>query len=549
MSATRATDGTLPIDAALRVVNADALGWARSCDVLVVGFGAAGAATAITARAGGAEVLITERFDGGGATARSGGVVYVGGGTPYQTEAGYQDTPEEMFRYLRQEVGEAVTEPTLRRFCDESRDLLTWLESVGARYESCAKPPKTSYPRDGIYLYYSGNEGVPAYAQHARPAPRGHRTKGSWMSGQALFEALRGHTETLGIPVLQQSAVRRLIVDNDGNVLGAEAWQLEPGSAAAQQHRKLMLRAEKFHNFAPAYADRLRVQARALEQTHARPQAIRARRGVVLTTGGFVFNREMMQQHAPRFFDNMRLGTTGCDGSGIRLGLSVGAGLDRMHKASAWRFINPPTVWPKGIVVNRQGQRFCNEQVYGAKLGVALCEDHEGRAWLILDQAQRAAAIREALFGKLWFFQSVPALLMMLTAPRGRSIPALARHLDMPADALQATVDDYNRRIQAGTTDALGKSDDMRLPLLTAPFYALDLSAKSKSPLPTITLGGLKVDENTSAVLDQSGRPIAGLYAAGRCAVGIASNGYVSGLSLADCLWSGRRAGHALTSA
>ena len=65
-------------------------------------------------------------------------------------------------------------------------------------------------------------------------------------------------------------------------------------------------------------------------------------------------------------------------------------------------------------------------------------------------------------------------------------------------------------------------------------------------PLPTITLGGLRVDEQTGAVLDADDAPIPGLYAAGRAAVGLASNGYVSGLSLADCLWSGRRAGAAM---
>jgi 3-oxo-5alpha-steroid 4-dehydrogenase len=92
--------------------------------------------------------------------------------------------------------------------------------------------------------------------------------------------------------------------------------------------------------------------------------------------------------------------------------------------------------------------------------------------------------------------------------------------------------------------DALGKSDDMRVPLDSPPYYALDISADNKTfPCPTITLGGLKVDEHSGAVLNASGQPVGGLYAAGRCAVGVASNGYVSGLSLADCLWSGQRAG------
>jgi 3-oxo-5alpha-steroid 4-dehydrogenase len=58
-----------------------------------------------------------------------------------------------------------------------------------------------------------------------------------------------------------------------------------------------------------------------------------------------------------------------------------------------------------------------------------------------------------------------------------------------------------------------------------------------------LTLGGLTVAEDSGQVLRDDGSPIAGLYAAGRTAVGLCSNSYVSGLSLADCVFSGRRAG------
>ncbi|MFX8668498.1 FAD-dependent oxidoreductase, partial [Acinetobacter baumannii] len=80
----------------------------------MVGFGAAGAAAAMAANSAGADVLVVDRFDGGGATARSGGVVYAGGGTRQQKALGYSDTPDAMFRYLRNETGDAVSEATLR---------------------------------------------------------------------------------------------------------------------------------------------------------------------------------------------------------------------------------------------------------------------------------------------------------------------------------------------------------------------------------------------------------------------------------------------------
>jgi 3-oxo-5alpha-steroid 4-dehydrogenase len=79
--------------------------------------------------------------------------------------------------------------------------------------------------------------------------------------------------------------------------------------------------------------------------------------------------------------------------------------------------------------------------------------------------------------------------------------------------------------------------------ILKFPFYAPDLSIDSPLfPLAIITMGGLTVNEETGQVKDEDGAEIEGLYAAGRAAVGICSNIYVSGLSAADCIFSGRRA-------
>jgi 3-oxo-5alpha-steroid 4-dehydrogenase len=79
----------------------------------------------------------------------------------------------------------------------------------------------------------------------------------------------------------------------------------------------------------------------------------------------------------------------------------------------------------------------------------------------------------------------------------------------------------------------------------TPPYALLDISIKPSVayPCPMLTLGGLVVDEETGGVRRCDGSVVEGLYAAGRSAVGICSNSYVSGLSLADCVFSGRRAG------
>lgn len=256
----RPIDGTLPIEPPLVIAGPEALRWDQRCDLLVAGFGAAGAAAAITAAEADADVRIVDRFGRGGASAISGGVVYAGGGTPQQLKAGYSDTPETMFEYLRLEVGDAVAESTLRRFCEESRDLLAWLESLGASFDSDVPPPKTSYPKDGCYLYFSGNEKVAPFAQAATPAPRGHRTVDAGLSGGRLYSYLRARVEALEIPVTAPCAVHRLITDEAGAVLGAEIRQFEPGSDAARRHARLIRRAEALHNFAGGLADRLRAR-------------------------------------------------------------------------------------------------------------------------------------------------------------------------------------------------------------------------------------------------------------------------------------------------
>ncbi|SIP98627.1 FAD-binding protein [Marinobacterium stanieri] len=537
-----------PIEAPLQVESVEQQRWDQSCDVLVVGWGAAGACAAIEAHDQGADVIVADRFLGGGASAKSGGVVYAGGGTVHQQRAGFKDTPEEMFHYLQQEVQGVVSDATLKRFCDTSVDNLRWLETMGTPYTHSVPPGgKTSYPQNGYYLYYSGNELVPAFKGQLPPPPRGHRTVGKGHGGVVLYSHLQAACVKRGIRTLTQSAVRRLVVDAEGAVVGAELWSLPAGSKAARLHAKWGQRAEKLQNVAPGYCNRLRLKLAALEQRYARPVLVRARKGVILTTGGFVFNKELIRQYAPKYRRNFKIGATGCDGSGLRLGQSVGAGTNHLKNVSAWRFINPPQKWPKGIAVNARGERFCNEEVYGAKLGHAICEEQDGKAWLILDKPLRAQSIRQALLGRYWWFQSVPALVMMLLgAKKGKTPAELARKIGMDSAALEASLRAYNQAISEGRKDPQGKSADSCQVLRQGPFYALDISVSSSVlPLGALTLGGLKIDEHNGQVLSEQGQSIPGLYAAGRTAVGIPSNLYVSGLSLADCVFSGRRAGAA----
>jgi 3-oxo-5alpha-steroid 4-dehydrogenase len=265
---------------------------------------------------------------------------------------------------------------------------------------------------------------------------------------------------------------------------------------------------------------------------------------VILAAGGFVHDRGMIATFAPAYLPGTPLGTLGDDGSGIRMGTEVGGVTDRMERVTAWRFINPPISFTSGVLVGPSGARVCNEEVYGALMGRRMVEDHEGVSWLILDRALWRRAHGELGPSKANWFQSVPALVnLWWNRHRAIGVEALARKMGVDSARLRDTLEAYNRGALSGV-DALGKSEDACRELrLDGPLYAIDCSLGSRLfTCATLTLGGLRVDESSGAVLDEGGASIPGLYAAGRTAVGVTSEGYVSGLSIADAVFSGRRA-------
>lgn len=533
---------TAPIPATV-VKNADEVKWDETADVVVVGFGAAGACAALEAHAAGARVLVLERFQGGGATRLSGGVVYAGGGTSIQAKAGVTDTPEDLYQYLKLETQGVISDATLRDFCDNSTEMLSWLEKHGVPFEGSLCPVKTSYPTDDYYLYYSGNEGFSPFKDVAKPAPRGHRAKGAGLPGASFYDPLRAKVEALVVGVRYEARVTALITDATGSVIGVEYGKMPEGRWTTTV-RGMMATALALRNYQPNVSRKLYAEIAKLESKHAVTKRARALKGVVISTGGFVYNRDMIQKYAPKYRPGMPLGTTADDGSGIRLGEGAGGTLGRMQRVSAWRFINPPEAWTRGILVNKQGSRYINEMRYGAAIGEAMVEENGGVAILIMDKKTKDASREQCKPGQAQWFQRGPALLnLWFNCKEGRTIEELAANIKVPPEQLKASVDAYNAICDAGV-DPMGKPKSQLHKIESGPFYAIDCSINSKRfPCPTLTLGGLVVDESTGLVKRADGSTISGLYAAGRSAVGIASHQYVSGLSIADCVYSGRRAG------
>ena len=538
------------IDSASYVVNEPLLAsdepgfWSEDTDVLVVGLGAAGASAALEACAQGKRVTVLERFDGGGATALSGGIYY-GGATEHLQAAGFNDTPEQMYTYLHKEISGAVSDATLHDFCARSAENLRWLESHGVEFGSRVDTSKRSYPRAGYDLYYSGNERAKSNAAASTPAPRGHRVSGKGFTGSVLAEKLIKSATERGVAIRRQVRVARLIVDTSGAVVGVEALLIPAGSKAARSHQKLIAKINRYQRFIPALAFGTLRRIAELEASEGVVCRISAQCGVILATGSFAFNRAMVNQYAANYIDAIPIGTVGCDGSGIRLGQSVGGIVSHMDKVSAWRSLSPPLSFVSGIVVNKAGKRFVAEDVYLGHLGRLLVEQENDCAWLIVDKSAIKNAYREAMpkLNDNWLSFGAPLLLnLLVNLKKSATLSGLAQKCDIDEVGLGNTVATYNEIVTNGV-DPFEKSSAYLQKLGAGPYYALSLSTKNRLfPCPSIPMGGLKVDEQSGGVLQNGGEPIAGLYAVGRCAVGIPAGFYISGTSIADCIYSGRRA-------
>lgn len=515
-------------------------------DVVVVGFGAAGACAAITAREHGVDVIAIDRANGGGSTAVSGGIIYAGGGTAVQQQAGVIDTAEQMLTYLRLEVGDAVSPQTLESFVAGSPEMIRWLSDYGVPFDSTLCPYKTSYPNNHYYLYHSGSENAGAFRAHTPPVQRGHRVKGKGVSGKMLYAPLAKSALALGVQLRPQTRATQLIQEPSGRVCGVEATTMHYAPARVRRrYARLAGLSTKPGIYYPPLRSVVERRLRNLERRYAQPVRISARRAVILCAGGYMANAEWIERFAPQYRGGLQLGTSGDDGSGIAMAQSVGAVTERMDNVSAWRFITPPSAFISAIIVDEQGRRVIDESRYGAAVGHAMVRRHNGKGWLLADAALMKEARRQMIKQPLWFQRAQSAALMLFDSVKGASLRDAARRAGIDPDGLVATVEAHNSAIDADTPDPAGKPADFVRRIGSGPYTLLNISVRPSlvNPTPMLTLGGIRVDEGTGAVLDGSGAPIPGLFSAGRTATGICSNSYVSGLSLADCVFAGRRAG------
>lgn len=426
--------------------------WDMETDVLVLGFGAAGATAAVTAFDAGSDVLILEKMPfPGGNTAVCGGAIY-GTGTDIQKALGYNDSPEQFIKYYSQ-IKPGMNFPEfIELLAHESADAVQFVIDNGAKI-----PLKEGTP--GITM--GGFERN--YAHVTPPMPRSHWVEGG---GKGLFQAFYNAVkDRSGIKVSLSTAAERLIQD-------------------PQTERIIGVQAKKGN----------------------KTIYVKARKGVVLATGGYSQNKEMLTQFVPG--GNNYKGAKGSPavvGDGMKMAQEVGADLWAMHEALESMGIAgyPNTYFTPfmeyTLIVNNNGVRYISEGAWTEPISEATIQQPNGEGYLIWDDALNSRSEFSTTIGSV-----VPAERVV----KANSIKELAEKLGLPVDAVQKTVAEYNGFCKTGV-DPMGKTPAELFALDKAPFYAI-----KSDPLPVMSTGGVLTDTE-ARVLTPFKDVIPGLYAAG----------------------------------
>ncbi len=470
--------------------------WDAETDVVVIGFGGAGGCAAIEAADNGAEVMLFELASAsGGSTALSSAEIYMGGsgGTRVQKACGFDDSTEAMFTYMMMSAGPQADEAKIRNYCENSAAHFDWLVELGVPFKDSFHETRAIMCLTDDCLLYTGSEKAWPFKQEAAPAPRGHNLQVEGDNGGPLF--MKIVTENVAkrpmIKVEYETRALALVVDDSNEVQG------------------IIVRKDQ------------------------KEVAVRARGGVVLCAGGFVMNDEMIQKYAPKLVAGTQpIGNPGDTGSGILMGMGVGAAAINMHEGFISLPYYPPATITYGILVNDKGQRVINEDVYHSRLGEAILNDGSDRHFFVMTVDQYGD------YEKMNFMAAE-------VVGTGETVAELEEELGLPETSLTTTVDLYNRFAAQGEDPFFHKAAEWLEPL-QPPLVALDVTPGRGSFWPYFTLGGLDTLPD-GEVVDPVRDPIPGLYAAGRTACGVVrrGEGYSSGMSVGDATFSGRLAGRA----
>ncbi|WFB82482.1 MULTISPECIES: FAD-dependent oxidoreductase [Streptomyces] len=459
-------------------------------DVIVVGGGGAGLAAAVAAAEQGAQVLLFEsERELGGSTQLSAGL-FTAAGTAVQRGLGIEDTAERHFQHYM-DLNQWQLKPGLiRAFCEAAGPTLEWMLGLGLDVPAAVSPDAHTPG-----LCRAGVEDV----------WRGHVPRDQ---GYGLVQVLDRARRERGVEAVLNTRVERLLFE-EGRVAGV-------------------------------VADGIEVRAGA----------------VVVASGGFAQDPGLLDRYYPEAHEAgdslFVVAAPGSRGDHFAFAEQTGASLT----GHGWGLMLPTAYfqryhhWQAGfppksrVYVNGTGRRFMDEDAsYAVSTGIILAQD--GPVWAVFDEKARLGLPTGYAD---WTPERVAEEVRAGRTLSAATLTELAAAMDVPSDALSATVTRWNARLAASGADpdflredslAAKGSPQPPAPIAAGPYYAARV-------LPTelvCTHTGLEIDHD-AAVLDRTGTPVPGLFAAGEAGGGVLGMRYVGGgNAVANALTMGRVAG------
>ena len=472
--------------------------WDKETDVVIVGFGGAGASAAIAGHDAGAEMLILEvapkQFRGGNTACAGGGWVH-----PYDKE--------KYFKYLKKLCFGATKDEFLRDWVDANAGVIDWMTKLGFKYRlgihdyghffTTSMGTDSKMQITGVGMGISKDSGIYQY--------RLLNAKGMVANGKGLFELFAAEVEKRKIPILYETRAIALVQNvQTREILGVKA-----------------------------------------KDATGKEIAIKARRGVILSCGGFENNAELQDSHITPGVRSYPSGTPYNRGDGIYMAQKAGADIFHMAGIEWVGYGFKPTeldvaTWgdftrlKSGFIVNKYGKRIYNEsktlghtrtfpalEFDGYPDDPTCLSDYKGvPSFLIFDEATRLAGPLQAPGGMgyipshgvyTWSKDNLKEVDSGLIK-KADTIEGLATKLGIDPAALSETVKKFNGYAAAGQDLEFGRSQGKMAPVTVPPYYGTELVLVYIN-----TQGGPKHSNKDGKVLDRENNVIPRLYAAGEC--------------------------------
>ena len=520
----------------------DDLAWHREADVIVLGSGGAALTAAIAAYDFGAKDVVILEKSGmvGGTTAMSGGMLWIPNNL-YQQAAGIADSDEDVVAYLDALAPGALDPDTLGAFLERGPEMIRYFaEKTPVRFHAYA-----DFPDYQPYMPGAKAEGgrsldneAFSFEQLGKWAARVNPTKMAYPLRGSLMEAINGTLDEATLAEREAGDYRGL-----GQALIGALFK-------AVLDREIPVEFEKRARKLVKAGDR--VIGVIAEDADGRDFRVRARRGVVIATGGFEWNETLVKA----FLRGPLTGPVSVpenEGDGLVMAIEAGAQLGNMqnafwqqsvlefkpqHRAAKPNYLlgSDERARPGAILVNRAGKRFVNEAANYNAMGKALHAFDAGTHsyanlpyWLIIDQRYK---------DKYPTFTSPPGGPIPPYMIQADTLEALAEKAGIEPQGLATTVARFNQMVRNGHDDDFNRGDNSydnfymwgdpafdppyrTLGLIDqGPFYAVKMESGALG-----TCGGPKTN-GEAQVLDWSGNPIAGLYAAGNAMAAVLGEAY-----------------------